>query len=241
LPPQLAPPLPLACPWGGFTPPNVDWCEENLCAWIVNPAGTWSNLAYFAFGAWMLAHARRRGRPELARFGYCSFAVGAASFAYHASYTFALQFWDFAGMFLFCFLVIATNAERLGWIARGRVTRAWLIGTAAFSALVPLVFQTGFPIQSLVALSIALSIAQEARLFASTRKAARAGSSGYASYALALALLGSAALFSALDVTRIWCDPGNLWMQGHAWWHLLSAAALAALLHFYVERAALER
>jgi hypothetical protein len=239
--PVLAPPLPPECPWGGFTPPNVDWCEQNLCGWIVNPAGTWSNLAYLAFGAWMLAHARRSGRPELARFGACSFAVGAASFAYHASYTFALQFWDFAGMFLFCFLVIATNAARLGWISRERVTRSWLAGTAAFSALVPPIFATGFPIQSLVGLLIAISIAQEALVYARADRLASSGPSGYASYALALALLGTAGVFSALDVTRVWCDPANPWMQGHAWWHLLSAAALAALLHFYAARAELER
>jgi hypothetical protein len=34
----LAPPLPPGCPWSGFTPPNIDWCEQELCALVVNPA-----------------------------------------------------------------------------------------------------------------------------------------------------------------------------------------------------------
>ena len=40
-------------------------------------------------------------------------------------------------------------------------------------------------------------------------------------------------LCSALDVTRVWCDPENHWLQGHAAWHLLSAASLVALYRFY--------
>ncbi len=244
MPPQLAPALPAGCFWGGFLPPNVDWCEQNLCGWVVNPADTWSNLAYFAFGAWMIAVAKRSGRPELARFGPCSFAVGAFSLVYHASYTWFLQFFDFVGMFLFCFLVIAANARRQGWIAPAHETALWLGGTALFSALVPPMFQTGFPIQSLVAGLIAFMIGQEAVLWRRARcRVAQSGGaarheSGYGLYALALALMTTAAIFSGLDLSRIWCDPESLWKQGHAIWHLLSAAALAALLHFYASPAA---
>jgi hypothetical protein len=71
---------------------------------IVNPADTWSNLAYIAFGLWMMREARRGGRRDLALFGPASIAVGVFSGAYHASYTWMLQFFDFVGMFLFCFL-----------------------------------------------------------------------------------------------------------------------------------------
>ena len=42
MPRMLAPPLPPGCPWSGFTPPNVDWCEEELCAWIKLKAGATS-------------------------------------------------------------------------------------------------------------------------------------------------------------------------------------------------------
>ena len=112
---------------------------------MTNPAGTWSNLAYLAFGAWMIVRARGSERPELRLFGPASVAVGICSGVYHASYSFMLQFLDFVGMFLFCFLVLTLNALRLGWIGRERRLAFYLGGTAFMSALVPPGFALGFP------------------------------------------------------------------------------------------------
>jgi len=222
----LAPPLPPGCPWSSFTPPNVDWCEEELCAWIVNPADTWSNLVYVALGLWMWRAAR--GRSDLRLFGPAGVAVGVFSFAYHASYTWALQFLDFVGMFLFCFTVLARNASRLGWIAPQREARFFALGVAGASALVPVLFELGVPIQLTVALCIAVALGQEAWLRRSPGVPPLPRS-----YWLGLALLGAAALCSLLDVTRVACDPSNHWLQGHAAWHVLSALALLALFRFY--------
>jgi hypothetical protein len=225
--PQLAPPLPPGCPWSGFTPPNLDWCEQELCAWIVNPADTRSNLLYVVLGVLMWREARRRQSPSLAPFGPASVAVGVFSFAYHASYTWMLQFFDFVGMFLFCFCVIALNARRLGWIQPRRQAEATLCGVVLLSALVPLLFHRGVPIQGLVLALVLVIIAQEAWLL---RRDGALPAHRY--WWAALALLAAAALFSALDVTRVWCDPGDHWLQGHALWHLLSAASLYALFRF---------
>jgi hypothetical protein len=231
VPPHLAPPLPPDCPWSGFTPPNVDWCEQELCAAIVNPSGAWSNLLYIALGLWMWRVARRDARPDLRRFGPASVAVGVFSFAYHASYTFALQFFDFVAMFLFCFTVLARNAVRLGWILPARETAFFLAGVLAFSAAVPPAFQAGFPIQALVAVLIAAGLGQEWALHRRD-----GGGPHYRSYRIGLALLGAAGVASLLDVTRIACEPTS-WLQGHALWHLLSALALAAFFRFYYEEA----
>jgi len=229
--PLLAPPLPPGCPWSGFTPPNVNWCEAERCAAIVNPWDAWSNLLYLVLGLWMWREARRAGRADLSRFGPASVAIGVFSFAYHASYTFALQFFDFVAMFLFCFTVLARNAVRLGWIGAPRETRFFLAGVALFSALVPPLFALGFPIQALVALLIAVGLAQEWRL----RRRDGPGP-WYRSYAVGLALLAAASIASLADVTRIACDPES-WLQGHAVWHLLSALALVAFFRFYEELA----
>lgn len=231
--PNFAPALPPGCPWSGFTPPNVDWCEREACAWIVNPADTWSNLAYLLAALAMWRIARRAGRADLAHFAPASAAVGAFSFAYHASYTWLLQFFDFVGMFLFCFLVIARNAVRLGWIASARERVLWLGGALAASACVPPLFYAGIPIQSTVFALILLSVGQELALW---RRTAPAQRGGYASYWAALAALAAAAAFSLADVTRAWCDPDDPWRQGHAFWHVLSAAALALLTRFYAAR-----
>lgn len=226
--PHLAPPLPPGCPWSGFTPPNLDWCEEERCAWVVNPADTWSNGLYLVLGLLMWREARRRGSSSLAPFGPASVAVGVFSFAFHASYTWMLQFFDFVGMFLFCFCVLSLNARRLGWIAPGRQTASTLYGVAFTSALLAPLFQRGVPIQGLVLVLVLAIVAQEAWLL---RRDGALPAHRY--WWAALALLAGAALFSALDLSRTWCDPRDHWLQGHALWHLLSAASLYALFRFY--------
>jgi hypothetical protein len=99
---------------------------------------------------------------------------------------------------------------------------------AGASALVPVLFETGVPIQLTVAACIALALAQEAAL---RRRAP--GVAFPRSYLVGLALLGLGALASALDLSRVACDPRNHWLQGHALWHVLTAAALLAFFRFY--------
>ena len=225
--PPLAPALPPGCPWSGFTPPNLDWCEEELCSWIVNPADTWSNLLYVVLGALMWREARRRRSRSLAPFGPASIAVGVFSFAYHASYTWMLQFFDFVGMFLFCGCVLALNARRLGWITPRHQAAATLGGVVALSAALPLLFARGFPIQALVLGLVIAIVAQEAWLLR------RDGPlPAHRFWWGALALLAAAAVASGLDLARLWCDPRNHWLQGHALWHVLSASSLYALFRF---------
>lgn len=224
----LAPALPAGCPWSGWTPPNVDWCEAELCAWVTNPANTWSNAAYVVFGLVMWALAARSERRELRIFGPASITVGVFSGVYHASYTWFLQFFDFVGMFLFCFLVLTRNALRLGWIEARHQTAFFFGGVTLFCALVPLGFDQGLPIQALVFVLILAMVGQEWVLW---RRAV--ASANYRPYFAALALMAAAGAFSALDVTRLWCDPANHWLQGHALWHVLSAGSLFALYLFY--------
>jgi hypothetical protein len=222
----LAPALPPGCPWSGFTPPNVDWCEAELCGWITNPVNTWSNLAYLVLGVAMWRIARASGRSELTLFGPASVAVGVCSGVYHASYTWMLQFLDFVGMFVFCFVVMTRNALRLRWIGPRRQVAFFATGVAVASAAVPPLFEIGFPIQATVAALVFTLIGQEIALRRTTR-------ADYRPYFAALGLLGAGAVCSLLDVTRAWCDPADHLLQGHAAWHLLSAASLFALFRFY--------
>jgi hypothetical protein len=233
MPPQLAPALPPGCPWSGFTPPNVDWCEREACAWIVNPADTWSNLAYLlgALAMWRLA--RRSARPDLAHFAPASAAVGVFSFAFHASYTWIFQFFDYVGMFAFLGLVLARNAVRLDWLTTRRERVAWVVGVATASACIPPLFRIGFPIQATVLVGILASVGQELTLWRRGGPARGA----YASYWAALAVLFAAGAFSLADVTRAWCEPDG-WLQGHALWHALAALALVLLLRFYATQPA---
>jgi hypothetical protein len=155
--------------------------------------------------------------------------VGAFSFVYHASYTYFLQLFGFVGMFLFCFVIVSANALRLGWI-RHEQRLAFLIGgVVGFSALGPLLGETTIAIQSLVGLLIVAILAQEWAAF----RRGGAGAADYRPFLVGLALLAAAAAFSLAGVTRAFCDPTNHWLQGHAIWHVLSAASLYAMFRFY--------
>jgi len=184
-------------------------------------------FAYFAFGMAMFAIARRTAGRQLRLFAPAAFVVGAFSLIYHASYTFFFQFFDFVGMFVFCFLPITLNAVRLGQVSPGRQLGLYGAGVVGSSALVPIGYFAGFPIQALVFVLIVVIIGQEIAI----RRVAPAAD--YRWYAIALGLIAAAAVFSALDVTRVFCDPDDHWLQGHAIWHGLTAAALFALFQFY--------
>ncbi len=222
------PPLPQGCPWSGWMLPNLKWCEENLCAWVTAPANTWSNLAYIALGLLMWHEARRMGSAPLRIFGPASIVVGVFSLVYHASYTFFFQFFDFVGMFVFCFVLIVLNWRRLGRLRESQIVPAFLVGVGVCSASVPLLYWLGIPIQLTVAALITLILVDEWRLSRRGRAHGR-----YPVYLYGLAMLAAGAVCSALDLSRVWCDPSNHWLQGHAAWHVLTAGSLYLMFRFY--------
>jgi hypothetical protein len=204
----------------------VDWCELERCAWIVEPANTWSNLAYVVVGLLLLALARRDASPLLRAFGPAAIVVGLASGIYHASTTFVLQILDFFGMYVFCFLLLTVNLRRLGWLAPEDTWRRFAQLVLATTALTVGVDFLEVPIQGIVLVLILAIVGSEIALYR------RAGPYDVRFFVLAVALLSAGAVFSALDLSRIWCDPAHPFLQGHAIWHLLSAAALLpAYLH----------
>ena len=219
--------MPDGCPWSGFQQPNVDWCEAELCSWITNPADTWSNLAYVLLAVLIWYHARRRGSRTLAMFGPACLVTGLFSFAYHASYTFFLQFFDFVGMFVFTNLVVTLNLRRSGALTARRQVVFYLASIVLFSALVPPMFYLDLPFQGLVAFLILVILVQEIRLWATAER--------HGAFWLALLLLGAGATCSALDLSRVWCDPHNHWLQGHAVWHVLTALSLYSLYRYFTQ------
>jgi hypothetical membrane protein len=222
------PPLPDGCPWSGWALPNVNWCEENLCAWVVNPANTWSNVAFIVMGIIMIVVARRHRDVVLEIFGPTSIVLALVSGIYHASYTFFFQVFDFTGMFLYISLPLMLNMRRLGKVGtRGVLIWFVVISTVLTLLLIPLA-QTGFPIQATIFVLILVVVIQEGILW---KRGADQPDRRW--FFAALGLLAIAATFSTLDVTRTWCEPSNHIVQGHALWHLFSALGLLAAFFFY--------
>ena len=206
--------------------PNVDWCEAGVCAWIDEPANTWSNLAYFVV-ALILFLQRRPTKSALIRFfPFACLLLGAGSFVYHASVTFVLQVLDFAGMFLFLFIPLTINLQRMKIISRQVPTYIALnIGSLVVLFLLR---AAGLKYQSIIAVGIIT-------LLVSEPFAVRAsGERGRPVYLLAAVVsISIAATFSVLDITRVFCDPTDHLIQGHAIWHLFSAVSLAlAYVHY---------
>ena len=156
-----------------------------------------------------------------------SLALGACSFAFHASYTYQGQLLDYAGMFLLTSWLFARGAVRAGWIAPARLTAAWA-GLVVASAAVFAVFSAcGLPVQTIMMIHVAAVAAQEARLWRTGR-----GAPAYAPFGAALALIAAGYACWHLDHADRFCRPDDHWFQWHAAWHVLTAAAFVPLARF---------
>ncbi len=220
-----------SCPWGGLREatglPNVKWCEETLCQWIAEPANTWSNLA-FLVGAAALWWWARNDRERMLRFwAPASFLVGTSSLVYHASLSFLTQVLDFWGMYCFFALVLLLNLLRLGKVSAARFFPLLWAAVVGLTVLTVGVAKVHLPVQGIIVVLLLAGLATEAL---ATR--ASAAKVAHRFLAASVATLGVGAVLSGLDASGRWCDPSSHLVQGHALWHLCSAAALV-LAHFH--------
>ena len=216
-----------------FGSPNVKWCEQTLCAFISEPANTWSNVSYMIAALWMVAVVKKKKRTECRRtneflitFPVFIFIMGLCSFIYHASNIYLTQVLDFVGMFLFSSLVIAVNLYRIGraidFVRSPR--RFSVVLTVLLSCLVHMMYKAHIKFQTIVVVLVVFIVITELR-------APIVGSRKYFYASLALLLLATG--FSALDMSRLWCDPFDHVLQGHAMWHVISALAMCCTwLHY---------
>jgi len=225
------------CPWDGirdaYGAPNVNWCEAELCSWVTEPANTWSNLAYI--GVALFLFTRRKAMknasfPEVSWFAPVVFALGWMSFVYHASTTFLLQVLDFFGMFLLLGLPVVINLRRLGWVKSG--WHAYLIWNVVMLALLFALRAVGLKYQGMIFFGIVAVLLSES-LLRLRPKPTLFVTPSLELLGFAVACLTVAVVFSMLDVTRIWCVPDNHVLQGHAIWHLGSAASQIFVQAYY--------
>jgi Ceramidase len=210
----IAAPLPL-CPWQRFEPANLDFCERQLCAWVTEPANTWSNLGFFLTGALVLWWARRDGAARAGLFGVVALLTGFGSTALHATSTFIGQALDQGSMFLESGLFVVLNVARLWHPKRSNLVLSYLALVAPSITLL-LYFETiGI---ALFVVEVVIFVALEARLalrdYRTTRYGPLAG--------VGVTFVLSYALWW-LDHLRILCDPDNHIFTAHSAWHLLGA------------------
>lgn len=213
------------CPWYScyekFGPPNVDWCEETVCAWINEPANAWSNLGMIVPGLilwWMLRKEKDKVPAWLAFMGA---VMGALSFFYHASNNLLTQYFDFLGMYLFVVALIVLPLRRILALSRSRALAWYWGGVVGMILLMLAVHQAGLPIQlTILAGAVAVLVLElKCRARGLTPADMRLFWAMAAAFAVAIT-------FSILDVTRTFCDPKNHLIQGHAIWHVFSGLGM---------------
>jgi hypothetical protein len=217
---------PAKSPWHfleQYGSPNVDWCEAGLNSWITEPANTWSNFAFILVAIIIWKPSRASRDPLLRLFAPAVLALGLFSGLYHASSTLAFQILDFLSMFLVFLIPLFLNFRALGARPELAGPRAYVLTSILATATLPIWIWANVPIQASIGLLVFLILATEARL---KRKL-------YRNFFLGLASFGLAATASALDVSRIYCDPHDHIVQGHAIWHLLCAVGIYFCFQYY--------
>ena len=214
------------CPWYELHqrfPPNIDWCEEKLCALVVTPFNSWTNLAYLLVAVLMWTTARHSENATLRLFAPATALTGITSFAYHQSLNVFSQVLDFFGMYAFCVLLLMANLHRMRqWPADARGLQLYGLTVVALTSLTAISFMIGIPAQAYVALLIVLIIWSELVQKAASRRY----------FWLSMLAMGIAAVLSALDLARVWCTAANHWFQPHGVWHIVTALAIyLAFLH----------
>lgn len=222
------PPLPAGSPWSGWALPDMKHCEANLGGWITAPANTWSNLAYIAVGLWIYARSEKRSLLSAGGLGPVSIAVGATSFVFHASYTFAGQVLDYAGMFLLLGWALARGLIRADRLSEESAQTFWA-GLFIASLAILFAFRAlGWGIQTIILIQVLALAFLEIQLMRTKRDAP-----SYAPFWLMQFLLIVAYACWHVDHTDFACRPDNHWLQLHAIWHLVTAAAFVAAWRFH--------
>ncbi|MEQ1502645.1 MAG: ceramidase domain-containing protein [Myxococcota bacterium] len=216
------------CPWDGFDPGTVAFCEERLCAWVVEPSNTGSSIGYVLVGGWLLADAVRRRDPRLVALAVAEIAIGLGSIAFHGTGTFVGEVLDQAGMFLLSGLLLCFAAARsYDW--RPGTTAAVYAATVVGSTATLLVIRPiGIP---LFAVELAAGIAWEGLHYRRSLDPA-----AFLDLKRGLAIFGVSFVIWLTDLTRVVCAPTNHLFTGHAAWHLLNAASIERLYRFYARR-----
>lgn len=215
-----------------------DFCEAARAGWVRQPANSLSNLGFVLAGLAVAWRARDRAslgaglfrRPPMVTVYACVVVLlGPASAAMHATQSARGGDLDLLSMYLVASFAAAYAVTR--WVAQstrtfGVLFAALLIGCELVGSLeieIPVTRHPGnlaFGVLLVVALTLEFLMLRRGRLAADGRYAVAAGAT-------------MAVAFAVWNATNAGlCDPDS-WLQGHAVWHLLGAAAAYLLFRYY--------
>lgn len=210
-------------PWSQWRPatclPDACFCEALRPGAVIQPANTWSSLAFVGAALWILWRnvvSKRGPFGSHMAFPIILSAAGAAlgfgSAFYHASLTFVGLLADVQGMqFVALFAFVFNWRHRLG----GPLRVAFIYVALDLASLA---IQAGAPITRRVLFAVTIFAAAWSEWSQPARDRKW--------FIASLATLGVAFVIWTVDITRVVCSPESR-LQGHAVWHVLGALAVA--------------
>lgn len=219
------------------------YCEAVGPGIAAQPANAWSNLGFVAIGLLVLADAgrRRRGTGRMARddryallYGGVAVFLGLGSFAFHGSIRAWGGFVDVQSMHAFLSFILAYDLARIHdrswrWFA-GWFGALLTVFTGAIALLPPEHGKTLFGVFVGVTLLVEAAVSYPAlRPWAPQPLEPRRMPwfwAGLASFAVAFAV------WNLSRTDGVWCTPESL-LQGHALWHLLTAASVGCFYRYF--------
>jgi dihydroceramidase len=205
--------------------PDHCFCETVRTTGVRQPVNAWSSLAFVAAGFWILGTRRPVIRPvHRVVLGIAVILIGYGSAFYHATLSFAGQFFDVFGMYLLAVFILLYAWSRLRPLGDAAVVALYLGINAALAGLLwsfPAFRRYAFALLIVVALALELRV-----------RATRPGAADSRWLATSVVVLALGFAAWVLDITRVACSPGSV-IQGHAVWHVAGAAAALLLFRYY--------
>ena len=222
----------MSCPWSQFQPGHLDFCEAKLCAWIVKPAETWSNMAFVVIGLYIIYLARKENRPHLLPIGIVAQFLGVFSGLYHATGTFIGEWLDISSMILFTGTGIVYNLRRLFLIPKRSMVL--IFATLMLTSMVLIYYfeKLGVVLFGMQFIGCAL---MELYLFSK----APVKANYFYFKAMVVTFLVAWGVWW-LDIMKIWCNPDNHIFTGHAFWHVATSFTFLFVYHFFTQFKELE-
>lgn len=221
------------CPWYPYSEllgyPSNNRCEEISCYWISEPINTYSSFAFIIIACALFSLLRKKNHPDLKLFLNLLLLIGVGSALYHVTNTYLSEALTYGLIFTFFGVGILKNFIRQGKINYSQRNK-FLIGFSAAFLLTQYIFHLLFiPPQYLIPVGFLLVILSEFMC-----KKYEKEKVNYQALFASFFLFLIAEVFSYLDLFKVLCDPKNIFFQGHALWHILTAISFGLLFyHFY--------